>query len=455
MKPIFIEIDTDFQVIADHLAHIPGTIFLDSCGDGYSYLSFSPFMVMYAKNNQMIFQFDDGHTEKIEGDPFRTLQAYLKRWRLETCEGMPSFQGGICGYFGYDLLHQLESIGFPLVRDEISNPDMILGFYDTVLARDHKSEKTYLISTGLPGDSEGVRRQEARKKATVLAQSFTQIPKRKTTSPPAIVWQHKWSKDDFIHSVKRTIRYIEEGDIYQANISMSYLGALSKDFHPYDYYQKMKIKNPAPFSAFVNFDDVYVLSASPERFIKIRNDQVLTSPIKGTRPRGKTKQQDKDFLKELLESDKDRAENLMIVDLLRNDLAKVCRPHSIKVKEFASPNSFAKVHHLISHVEGHLNPDMDAVDVLRAVFPGGSITGVPKVRAMQIISELEQYGRGVYCGSIGYISFNGDADLSIAIRTLEAKGTKIKTSAGCGITALSNPDEEYEEALSKLQGLLI
>ena len=456
MKPVFVELDQDYRTVIDHFCRIPGTVFLDSStSEGYSYLAFAPFMVMYGKGDQIILQFEDGHLEKTQGDPLKTLQAYLKRWELERHENLPNFQGGVAGYFGYDLLHQIENIGMPVVRDEINNPDMVLGFYDTVLAVNHQQNKSYLISTGLPGDVDSVRRSAAMEKAEALAAGLQKITPITQTEVPSLDWVARTGEEDFKDRVARTVRYIEEGDIYQANISLSYLAQLPQGYHPYDYYQKLRNINAAPFAAFMNFDDVYVLSASPERFLRIRNGTIEAQPIKGTRPRGKTEKEDQENLSDLIASQKDQAENLMIVDLLRNDLSKVCREKTVNVKALSEAKSFTKVHHLVSTLEGQLRSDTDAIDVLRAMFPGGSITGVPKIRAMQIISELEKYTRSTYCGSVGYISFNGNTDLNIAIRTLSVKGRHIKASAGGGITALSDPQDEYEEAMSKLQGLLL
>jgi para-aminobenzoate synthetase component 1 len=262
-----------------------------------------------------------------------------------------------------------------------------------------------------------------------------------------------FTHERYLQVVARVREYILAGDIFQANLSQRLEAPYDGD--PWALYQRLRLRNPAPFAAYLEAPGLAVLSASPERFLRIETDgAVETRPIKGTRPRGIGPEHDAHLGRALVESEKDRAENLMIVDLLRNDLSRVCRPGSVRVPELFALEHFTTVHHLVSTVVGRLAPGVDAIDVLRATFPGGSITGAPKVRAMEIIAELEPSRRGVYCGSIGYLSVTGAADFSIVIRTFLARHGNMYFSAGGGIVADSEPEAEYLETLDKARALI-
>jgi para-aminobenzoate synthetase component 1 len=257
----------------------------------------------------------------------------------------------------------------------------------------------------------------------------------------------------YVEAVSRVREYILAGDIFQANLSQRFEAPLGEA--PWSLYRRLRSRNAAPFAAFLDFPDVTVLSASPERFLSVdEQGHVETRPIKGTRPRGVGPEHDAALGQALSESAKDRAENLMIVDLMRNDLSRVCVPGSVRVQELFALERYATVHHLVSTVAGRLAPGRDALDLLRATFPGGSITGAPKLRAMEIITELEPSARGVYCGSIGYLSVTGALDTSIAIRTVVARGGRLYFSAGGGIIADSDPEQEYRETLDKARGII-
>jgi len=256
----------------------------------------------------------------------------------------------------------------------------------------------------------------------------------------------------YLSAVQRVREYILAGDIFQANLSQRFEAPMLEP--PLAFYRRLRRENPAAFGAFLACDDVTVLSVSPERFLWLRGAQVETRPIKGTRPRGLGPMHDQALGRELTESEKDRAENVMIVDLLRNDLSRVCRPGSVRVPELFTLEQHPTVHHLVSTVLGELNPGVSATELLRATFPGGSITGAPKVRAMEIIAELEPTERGLYCGSIGYISHSGPMDTNIAIRTCVVRNGRIYFSGGGGIVADSDPEHEYRETLHKVQGIV-
>jgi para-aminobenzoate synthetase component I len=254
--------------------------------------------------------------------------------------------------------------------------------------------------------------------------------------------------------VARVVEYILAGDIFQANISQRFWGELPEGVDALALYRRLRRRNPAQFAALLDYGDITIASASPERFLSLDDGLVETRPIKGTRPRGDTPEEDARLAAELLGSEKDRAENVMIVDLLRNDLSRVCRDHSVLTPEICVLESYATVHHLVSTITGRLLPDSDAVDLLRATFPGGSITGAPKFRAMEIIAEIEPTRRGPYCGAIGWLGFDGSMDTSITIRTYCMKGRTVTFQAGGGITADSDPAAEYEETLAKARALV-
>jgi para-aminobenzoate synthetase component 1 len=263
-----------------------------------------------------------------------------------------------------------------------------------------------------------------------------------------------FTKDKYLTAIRRAKAYIAAGDIYQVNLSQRFSGPLPVP--PFDLYTRLRARNPAPFAAFLDFGEMQILSSSPERFLQVeaRTRQVRTRPIKGTRPRGNTPEQDADLGRELLLSEKDRAELVMIVDLERNDLGRVCETGSVHVPELMVLERDPTVHHLVSTVAGRLPPERNRMDLLRAMFPGGSITGAPKIRAMEIIAELEPTRRGVYTGSIGWLGFTGDMDLNIAIRTFVVRDGMAHFQVGGGIVADSDPEEEYEETLHKGRALM-
>lgn len=425
--------------------------FLDSGDrDRYAYVVASPLHKLIAKNGQVIL---DGFP--VPGDPLGVLADLMARYRLETHPDLPPFQGGAVGYFGYELARQLETL--PLARhDWINMPDMAVGIYDLVIAFDQLDRRMWLISNGIPETSLPLREKRAADRIGIirkylrLARPMLEMPEIPHT-PDIMPWQSNFDRADYESAVQTVVDYIHAGDIFQANLSQSFRAEYARDAIPkrFDLYRRLSLASPAPFGAFLNFGDVAVLSNSPERFLKVTNGQVETRPIKGTRPRGTMPVEDAELAQELMLSVKDRAENIMIVDLLRNDLSKVCKPHSVKTPQICALESYANVHHLVSTVTGELQDGKSAVDLLVASFPGGSITGAPKIRAMEIITELEDGTRGAYCGAIGFIGFDGSMDTSIAIRSICVNGGRMAFNVGGGIIADSVPAAEYDETLVK------
>ncbi len=371
---------------------------------------------------------------------FDQLKKKLARFPLTRDTDLPPFQGGAVGYFSYELLHQIEKVPAKK-KDDFQVPELCLGFYDVVAAFDHQLKKAWVISV------------QDRERADWLANELTRTVAPDPCATPALNWTSDFTRDEYIQSVQKVIDYILAGDIFQANLTQRFQAALPENFNRFSFYENLRLTNPAPFSAYLNFDGFSIASSSPERFLKHQDQQVETCPIKGTRPRHPDPIKDQALIAELSGSEKDHAENTMIVDLLRNDISKVCKPHSVQVPELCEIHSFASVHHLISTVTGEMEDGLEAVDLLEACFPGGSITGAPKVRAMEIISELERCPRGPYCGAIGYIGFDGTMDTNIVIRTALFKDNKVCAQAGGGIVADSIPSAEYEETLDKADGL--
>ncbi|MGH7005989.1 MAG: aminodeoxychorismate synthase component I, partial [Alphaproteobacteria bacterium] len=325
-------------------------------------------------------------------------------------------------------------------------------FYDVVLAFDHQSHEAWLVSSGLPEKSDPARRRRSDERAALVLQALDRKETEAASGSVRIArssWRSNFSRQSYMQAVGKVVEYILDGDIFQANIAQRFVADLPDDFAPWLFYKALRQRNAATFAAFLDHGATIIASSSPERFLSLRGNSVETRPIKGTVARSPDAQEDAALAHVLLTSEKDRAENLMIVDLMRNDLSRVCRPHSVLTPTLCGLESYASVHHLVSVVTGQLAEGRALVDLIAAAFPGGSITGAPKLRAMEIITEIEKEARGVYCGSIGYIGFNGDFDSNIGIRTVSFRDGKAVFQAGGGITALSDPAAEYQETLDK------
>lgn len=360
---------------------------------------------------------------------------------------LPPFTSGLAGYFSYDLSKQIESI--PGNRtNEI--PDYFLGLYNQVIAFDHFKQICYLMVYEIKGFDLDYQKQMD--ELFLLYKSIK--PLENSFKLPVINLKSNYSKFEYMKKVEDAREHILNGDIFEVNLAQCFSSEIKPDY-PLDLlYRKLRSINKAPFSAYLKLDDLYILSASPERFLSVVGNVIETRPIKGTCKRSSDDKEDKRLANWLHNSSKDRAENIMIVDLMRNDLGKICKPASIKVSQLCGVESFTNVHHLVSVIKGELEAGKSIFDVIPACFPGGSITGAPKIRAMQVIEELEGCSRGVYCGSIGYFGFNGNVDLSIAIRTLVCYQDTISFQVGGAITLDSMPEDEFNETLIKGQKLM-
>ncbi len=461
--PLIEEVLTPFSPleIFESVYDEPHSFFLDSGMDvnrlgRYSFVGSDPFLVLKSWGNKIEIREGVQISHKM-GNPFDVLSTLLTRYRLSTPTGLPPFLGGAVGYFGYDLCQFIEEISFQTV-DDLLIPDCYIAFYDTVIARDHLLKKTWISSSGLPEELEHSARKRARDKISHVLRRLSGNPSRSShlretmAEPDRQNMTSNFSKGGYTDAITKAKEYIASGDIYQVNLSQRFCVPLPMS--PLELYKVLRTVNPAPFAGFLNWEDVKVLSSSPERFLRISSKMVETRPIKGTRPRGRDAIEDRLLYQELLKSKKDNAELIMIIDLERNDLGRVCEYGSVRVPELRKIETYATVHHLVSTVVGRLCKDKNHIDCLKACFPGGSITGAPKIRAMEIIDELEPTKRKVYTGSIGYIGFNEETDLDIVIRTMLAVGENIYFQAGGGIVADSDPEKEYEETMHKAKGLI-
>ena len=436
----------DSDVLFDILADEPWAVFLDSgqagaTGGRWDILAARPYATLVTRGGLTEFRQDDT-VECSDADPFDCLRRHLAA--VPHIPSLP-FVGGAIGYFAYDLCRRLERLP-ELAEDGEGMPEMAVGFYDWAVLVDHRRRQSWLVSAGrhpLP---------DAQWEELLARMSAPPDPPRRTPFVVRGQVAANLSETAYRERFDRIQAYIRAGDCYQVNLAQRFVCPVSGD--PWLAYRALRRFNPAPFSAYLRLPWARVLSSSPERFLEVRGGQVVTRPIKGTRRRHADPVRDAALAYELAASPKDRAENLMIVDLLRNDLGKVCVPGSVRVPRLFEVEHYATVHHLVSTVTGRLAPDQDAVSLLRAAFPGGSITGAPKLRAMQLIEALEPHRRGVYCGAIGYLGYNGDMDTNIAIRTLVWSDDSLRFWAGGGIVADSDAAAEYQECLDKAAAVI-
>jgi para-aminobenzoate synthetase component 1 len=414
----------------------------------YCILGSRPWMTLESRGGISRVRDARGVTETPE-DPFRTLRRLLGRTRGPTHPSLP-FTGGAVGWLAYELGRFVERV--PLARvDDIGLPDMVMAFHDTALIVDRVDGRAWIAAAenAAPGRAPAHRRAgELRERLA----SLSGADERPSPVPPPESLSCNFTREDYLRAVARCKEYIAAGDIFQVNLSRRFETRL--DLPAADLFLRLRRINPAPMAAYLGFGDAAVVSASPERFLRVRDSRVETRPIKGTRPRGASPEEDRALAEELLRSEKDNAELAMIVDLERNDLGRVCSYGSVRVTEPRRLESFPTVHHLVATVEGRLHEGRDLADLLRATFPGGSITGAPKIRAMEIIAELEPTQRSVYTGAVGCIGFDGSMDLNIAIRTMLVRGQKMWFQAGGGIVADSDPAAEYEETWHKARAMV-
>ncbi len=420
-----------------------GFLWLDSAAEGHPGAKFSYICLWPVSRTNL------GNTPGAA----ERLRAWLGGFRAErTQEGAP-FQGGAVGYIAYDfapaLMPRFASRHAPGTAAALE-----FGLYDTIIAFDHAAGEATIYSAGIREAGRAPDLAVAAEKIRRLKEMLA-AGKPAPAAPEPLHWSARTSSSDYIAAVRKAQDFIRTGDIYQANIAGLWTARALPRAEAFGHYLSLRQQLRAPFSAFGVFGGRLIASFSPERLIAATGEgHVRAEPIKGTIRRGSTEDEDRALRAELAASAKDRAENVMIVDLLRNDLSRVCEPASVSVSSLCRTETFASLHHLVSTIEGQLEARRDAVDLIDAVFPGGSITGAPKLRAMEVIDELEPAARGIFCGSLGWIGFDGAADFSILIRTLDILPAETRLWAGAGITLLSDPQAEYDEICLKAERIM-
>jgi len=460
--PLVVPLDDKLkpETVFPRLANLPHVLWMDSARHDatlgrYSFLMADP-------------------TETIQAGPLQ-VEAALARlselertFRLDRVADLPPFQGGAAGYFSYDLNRAFEKVP-ETPFNEFHLPLLSFGIYDWVAAWDHALGKGWLFSTGFPEVDPEKRPARAKTRADeILSLLHREAANLDAAQPGRVIpptelapcfacpefpgVMSNFPKEDYLEAVRKSVEYIHAGDIFQVNLAQRLL--MEAKTTSSQLYLKLREKNPAPFAGYYDFGLGQIVSASPERFISVRDRTIESRPIKGTRRRSGRPELDMFWGDELIRSEKDRAENVMIVDLLRNDLSRICEPESVEVTSLCGLETYQTVQHLVSIIVGKLAPDVGIREILEAIFPGGSITGAPKIRAMEIISELEPTARGPYCGSLGYIGFDGSIDWNILIRTVIASAGWWQFPVGGGIVADSDPLREYEETWHKALGLL-
>ena len=427
-------------------------------GQRYSLMAADPSWIFRATGSQLDWVERNADRITRTGSPLLALQDLFRRMTVPRPPGFPPFYGGAVGYLGYDVARWFERLPRQ-APDDHGLPDLELAFFDTAAVADHQKKKLWLIYCPFgerflkePREAlykEGVSRLE-RLDARLSGPPPTDRPPAPQTNLCITPGQ---DEQDYTKRVRRCLEYIAAGDIYQANLSHRFMVDLGGR-SPRSIYQRLRSINPSPFAALLELPDVTLVGCSPERLVRLTGTEVETRPIAGTRPRGETPEEDRRLAEDLLMNGKERAEHLMLVDLERNDLGRVCAYGSVRVDEFMVVERYSHVSHIVSNIRGTLAPGRETLDLVQAVFPGGTVTGVPKVRCMAIIDELEPVRRGPYTGSLGYFSPNGDLDLNIIIRTLVITDGRASLHVGAGIVADSDPAREYQETLFKAEALL-
>jgi para-aminobenzoate synthetase component 1 len=467
MRPLIQEIPTAHtpETLIENLRGENGIVLLrttqfDSPAARYSFVTAKPFLTFRSFGSSCeVTRHSSLVTRHQFGNPWHLLDALMARYELLDEIGLPFPLGGVFGYWGYDLKNFTEPKLPRRAVNDLGLPDCHVGFYDSLVVFDHRLGKVCAVSTGLNSDgsrSETRAKQQldfwTAKLGSAVANGSTgaAFPMARQDETPAL--KSNLTRAEFLAAVERAQIYIRAGDIYQVNLSQRL--TVPCGFAGWEMFEKLSVVSPAPFSAFLGCGDFEIASSSPEQFMRLSGSHIVTRPIKGTRPRDADPTRDAQLAYELQTSAKELAELVMITDLLRNDLGKVCEYGSVQVPELAKLEKFAQVQHLVSTVEGRLRKDVTHFAAFASCFPGGSITGAPKFRAMEIIDELEPISRGPYCGAIGYLGFNRESQLNIAIRTAICQDGAVYFNVGAGIVADSLPAAEYDETLAKAAGFL-
>jgi len=414
----------------------------------YSFIGRSPVFELIGTNQQGEVLYRNGHKEEFSGNPILKLKELIPNQKAIEEYKIPFIGGGI-GYVGYDIVRQFEEIG-EVLEDTIGLPDIHLMFFEVVIVFDHLEQQISIVGIKLSKETttEMLEREIQDLKQEILNEKIQmkQMPFR--FSP----FESEVTKEQYMTKVEKAKGYIQSGDIFQVVLSQRMKASF--EGNPFDYYRKLRIQNPSPYMYYIDFGTSVVAGTSPESLIKVRGSQVITNPIAGTKGRGQTVEQDEMFEKDLIQDEKELAEHKMLVDLGRNDLGKVCEFGSVRLEKFMDIEKYKYVMHLVSEVSGTLKKPFTALDAFISCLPAGTVSGAPKIRAMEIINELEESKRGVYSGAVGYISANGHLDFALAIRTIIFKNNEAFIQAGAGIVYDSSPEQEYEETIHKMKAFL-
>jgi anthranilate synthase component I len=410
----------------------------------FSFIGVEPFMELKGYGKEAIIQ-KGNQIETVQEKPLEVLKKLIPEKNLKMDPLFP-FIGGAVGYAAYDSIRQYEEIG-NIPKDELKVPDIHFLFFEDLVVFDHLEQKVFLVASPL---QEGSSVSELKQKLAQRREEIVHNPINDELSQEVTISAFKatMTKEQFTENVCIAKNYIEEGDIFQVVLSQRLKASITGD--PFSLYRKLRVKNPSPYMYYFDFEDYQIAGVSPESLIKVKGRQVITNPIAGTRPRGANRQEDENLVKDLLSDEKELAEHKMLVDLGRNDLGRVCKFGSVEVSKFMQIEKYKHVIHIVSEVEGTLVDDFKSIDALISTLPAGTVSGAPKIRAMEIINELEEVKRGIYSGAIGYVSSNGNMDFALAIRTMVIKDKEAFIQAGAGIVYDSIPEKEYEETIHKL-----
>ncbi len=463
IKETFADFETPVHVyeIIRQQKNISHSFILESAEDTsksgrYSIIGFNPFLLFKSKNKKCHIEIVDkkfqGLTVFSENDPVQSLKILINNFSQPKIEKGPPLLSGAVGFIGYDAIRLIENVPFN-VKADLEMDDIYLGFYNTFIIFDNlKRTKYYIYCVYVKNESDINRYFKEAVSYIENVEKFNNtgstnwLPENKKRE-----WHSNISENYFKHIVKKAKDYISEGDIFQVVLSQRFETDYNDD--PFKTYRILRMLNPSPYMYFIHFDDFYIIGSSPELLVQNRNGKISTRPIAGTRPRGKNLDEDEKMAESLLKDSKELAEHIMLVDLGRNDLGRIAKPGTVKPENMLRIEKFSHVMHIVSDVSGELKEEKDNIDALFATFPAGTLSGAPKIRAMQIIDELEKTNRNIYGGSIGYFDFSGNMDWCIAIRTLLYKDGLIYVQAGAGIVADSNPDYEFQETVNKAQAL--
>ncbi|BCB04351.1 anthranilate synthase component I [Bacillus sp. KH172YL63] len=414
----------------------------------YSFVGSDPFLECRAYGNTVQFKkTSSGQVEEQVGNPIDMIQNLIPKEQMHDAP-FP-FAGGGIGYLGYDVIRQYEDIG-RTPHDELEMPDIHLMFYEKVIVFDHLEHKVFIVvMDDWTGEGCGDLEERVLEIEAELTDVYLHTHKEKLEK---LSFDQQTTKHQFMEKVERAKQSIKEGEIFQVVLSQRLQASFTGD--PFSFYRSLRKSNPSPYMFFIDFEDYIVLGASPESLLKVQGDEITTNPIAGTRPRGKTAAEDRELENELLADEKEIAEHRMLVDLGRNDLGRICEIGSIYLSKYLTIERYKYVMHIVSEVKGKLKEEVTPLEALTSCLPAGTVSGAPKIRAMQIINELESVKRGVYSGAVGYIGVNGNLDFALAIRTMVLKDGVANVQAGAGIVYDSNPESEYEETLNKAKSLL-